>query len=539
MKDVFQLLVDELDLESAVRRGSERNDLLPPRPEDDVLGEVGKRFSETLRTRLERGRYDPTPAQVLLVPKPGNTTRPAAMLTLADRVVLDAIVSLLRPRIETELLGNGIVMWPRGELTPKQWPAFEAAPLSGAAKVVAIADVTGFYETIDHERLRDILMLATGRRNAVNALIDFLGRVMGGPKGVPQGLAASDPIATVYLSAVDAAMARASIEYSRHGDDIRIAAASVSQARGALYLFEMELRRIGLLVNGAKAIIMARETYETVLANSAKASDEAREALIQSRVAEVKADRHKLERAFEETKTTHLGWNLFYHGTISLSEAIEELAPHLEPNDMDVAIRVLRDALTRRPGTSDALSREEFHIRVTSSLVRLAAGKSPLAIELLGDLLRQFPEKTEVVASYLAAQGEAASTAVVATLIDALREDRFRTDWEVVWLLHVLCKFAPSLLPEQTETVRRIALDEQQGMYCRVEALKVLAKLGELNHALVLRLWNTAAPFFRTDLVRAAHHARGHEKWCEAFLAGVVEDAVNKVVLRHLDHERS
>jgi hypothetical protein len=457
------------------------------------------------------------------------------MVTLADRVVFDAIVSLLRSRIETELLGNGIVMWPRGELSAKQWPAFEAAPLQSGAAVVAIADVTGFYETIDHERLREILMLATGRRNAVNALIEFLGRLMGGPRGIPQGLAASDPIATVYLSAVDAAMARASIQYTRHGDDIRIAAASISEARRALYLFEMELRRIGLLVNSSKAIIMGRDTYEGVLANSAKASEDAAAALLQSRVDEIQADQNKLQRVLSETGQTSVGWELFYHASISLSEAIEKLRPHLQPTDMDVAIRVLRDALTRRPGTADALTREEFHIRVTSSLLRLAAGKSPLAIGLLGELLSQFPEKAEVVASYLAAQDADASPAVVSTLICALTQERFRTDWEIVWLLHVLAKVATNLSPEQAMTVRKLAFDEGQSMYCRVEALKVLAKLGELNHALVLRLWNTAAPFFRSDLVTAAHHARTVQKWCEPFLAGVVEDAVNKVVIRHLD----
>jgi hypothetical protein len=104
--DPFQQIVDALDLDSAVRRGSERNDLLPPRMEDGVLGEVGKRFSESLRTKLERGRYDPTPAEWVFVPKPGTTTRPAALLTLADRVVYDAVVELLRPRIDTALLGK-------------------------------------------------------------------------------------------------------------------------------------------------------------------------------------------------------------------------------------------------------------------------------------------------------------------------------------------------------------------------------------------------------------------------------------------------
>ena len=88
MQNPFQRVIDQLNLEAAVRRGTVRNDLLPPRYEDLVTGEVGKRFSDGLQNRLERGRYDPTPASYVLVPKPGNTTRPAALLTLPDRVGL-------------------------------------------------------------------------------------------------------------------------------------------------------------------------------------------------------------------------------------------------------------------------------------------------------------------------------------------------------------------------------------------------------------------------------------------------------------------
>jgi hypothetical protein len=536
MDDAFQAIADEMDLESAVRRGSERNDLLPPRLEDGVLGEVGKRFSEGLKTRVERGRYDPIPAETILVPKPGNTTRPASLLTLSDRIVFDAIVEILRPRIETALLGSEVVLWPRGLTTDKRWSTFQASPLiNDKASFVAIADVTGFYETIDHERLRDALVSATGRRAAVNALIEFLGRVMRAPRGIPQGLAASDPIATAYLAPVDSAMARACVDYSRHGDDIRIAAPSLSQARHALYLFEQELRRIGLLVNSSKSIIMRRAVYEETLASSANVNEETRKALLASRVSAIRKDQKQLEQALDEAGREQLGWDLFYHGTISLAEAIQELEPHLLPTDMDVAIKVLRDALSRFPGTEGGLTREEFHVRATSSLIRLAAGKSPLAIDLVGDLSARFPEKTEVIATYLAAQRENAATSVIGTVIGILRDDRFRTAWETAWLPHVLTRFAAKLSDEDLTVVRRLALDEEQSTLCRVAALKVLGLCGELEHAVVRRIWNTAPPCFRPDLVAAVHHARKKQTWCDNFLAGVVEDPVNKVVMRHLE----
>lgn len=535
MENSFSELVNDLDLDAAVRRGSERNDLLPPRLEDAVLGEVGKRFSESLRTKIERGRYEPTRAEVVLVPKPGNTTRPAALLTLADRVVFDGIVEILRPRIDTALLGNEVVFWPRGITVPKRWREFEQAPLLGTSEFVAVADVTGFYETIDHERLREVLVTATGRRAAVNALIEFLGRVMGGPRGIPQGLAASDPIATAYLSPVDAAMARACLNYSRHGDDVRFAVNSVSDARRALHTFEIELRRVGLLVNGAKAIIIPRNRYEAMLANTERVRDEAREALFQARVGELEENTDELDRVLKETDNEQLGWDFLYHGTTTFAEVIEKLQAHLRPDDMEVAMCVLGDALNKSPGTEDGLSREEFHFRVSSSLVQLSAGKSPLAIDVVAGILARFPEKTEVVASYLASQKEEAAKAAVSKVVELLSEERFRTDWETAWLLTVLRKFHNSMANEQRPLLRGIALDEGQSFYCRVEALKILAMQDELDHMVVRRLWNIAPCCFHPDLVAAAHHARGKEPWCETFLAGAIEEPVNKVVVRHLE----
>jgi hypothetical protein len=158
-----------------------------------------------------------------------------------------------------------------------------------------------------------------------------------------------------------------------------------------------------------------------------------------------------------------------------------------------------------------------------------------LAIEHVANLLAGFPEKTEVVASYLISQSQQVGSAVVAEVIRILDDDRFKTDWEVVWLLTVLRQFVAALDANQILSVKRLAYDEDQSVFSRVEAIKLLGMLGELEHSVVRRLWNTAAPCFHPDLVAAAHYARSKASWCDAFLAGVVEDPVNKVVIRHLE----
>lgn len=111
MPNPYQSIVDTLDLRAAITEASESNDLIPPRPEDRVGGELGTRFLESLRRDLERGAYDPQPAYTVAVPESSVATRPAALLSLEDRVVFAAIVNALKSRIESALLGEDIVVF--------------------------------------------------------------------------------------------------------------------------------------------------------------------------------------------------------------------------------------------------------------------------------------------------------------------------------------------------------------------------------------------------------------------------------------------
>ena len=195
----YQRIAHRLAVEDALRNAAERNDLVPPRFEDKVSGELGKRFSEKLKREIQRGSYDPQRAYFVAVPKNGYTTRMAAILTLSDRVIYEAVVALLRPRIETFLFGDDVVFWPRGERSAKRWAAFERSAIRGGFRYVVRGDVTAFYESVEHERLMDVVVEATGERDVADALAHFLERVMGSRRGLPQGLVPSDALATLYL----------------------------------------------------------------------------------------------------------------------------------------------------------------------------------------------------------------------------------------------------------------------------------------------------------------------------------------------------
>ena len=297
MSNLYQRITERLNIREAVTKASERNDLIPPRLEDKVSGELGKRFSEQLTRELERGVYDPIPAFSVAVPKSRLITRPAALLSFADRVVYEAIVAVLRPRIEKFMLGEDIVFWPRGYPSAKRWLDFEISVTKPKSGYVVRSDIAGFYESIDHERLTDAIVNATGHRDIAEALMHFLERVMGSRRGLPQGLIPSDTLATVYLAELDFAMVRNNFRYFRHGDDVRIAVGNYDRACLAVRCLEAELRKLGLLLNSAKTRALHQKTYADTTSSYKRAVEDATDQLINTKVQSLVEDEHALKAA--------------------------------------------------------------------------------------------------------------------------------------------------------------------------------------------------------------------------------------------------
>lgn len=540
---------DQLDLRAALAPGLERNDLLPPRPDDRAGGEVAERFVLALDQLVVSGRYEPDLAVFVPVPKPSYASRPAALLTASDKVVFWALVEPLRARIERSLVSDSALLWPRAEATPKRWPEFETAPMSAQGHYIVRADVGGFYESIDHDMLAERLIQLTGKTDIVAALLDFLGQVMQGSRGIPQGLAASDALATAYLSSVDAGMLRHGYAYWRHGDDIRITVHDHDGGRLALHRFEALLRSIGLLLNSDKTRVLHRETYARQMRAVDAERAQLRTSLAVAREkqlleADVESDAvvTLVERAGIDRETQ---WDLFYHGSISLEDIVEQLRPHLEPDDVTLAAAMFGDALRRAPDTdaSDALSPEMFHGMLSSALTTLIAARDATPLESAASLALRFPSETELVATYLRALAASHPSDVAAEAIAALSSG-YTTGWQQAWLLGVVravvAVAGATELTAAIEIARTIATDEESSWLARAEGARLLADAGVLDQDLLARLWARAPGGVRPDLVLAVSavaSAAGDETgpvWAAAFRDSLRDDPMLQVVLNRM-----
>lgn len=240
MNTILKEIQPRLNFLGVLPVASRPNDLLPSRFEDKVGGQLAKEFGVYLEKMINDGTYTPSSASFVPVPKPGFTTRPAALLTLSDRIVFEALIDSIKPSIEKKLLSSDHVMWPRATYVDKRWGEFEKAPLLTEEDYIVNADVTAFYDSIDHSILEDKIVKLTGENKVANALKLFLDRIMCSNKGLPQGILGSDTLATLYLQSVDAAMLRTGFSYWRHGDDIRMSVESMSLARESIATVEAE-----------------------------------------------------------------------------------------------------------------------------------------------------------------------------------------------------------------------------------------------------------------------------------------------------------
>jgi hypothetical protein len=535
----YSRIVEKIDL-SAAMTAVKRNDLLPPRPDDKVGGQVGERFVAALKHSLSTGDYEPEHAIIIPVTKPKFSTRPAALMNLADRIVFHALVDPLRPRIERGLVSDQVLYWPRAtKEVEKRWRDFETAAIHASGDYIVRADVTGFYESIDHQLLQQILVKLTGMVELVDVLIDFLGQVMNAPRGLPQGLDTCDVLASAYLNEVDSEMLRTVDHYWRNGDDVRMTVSNYDAGRRAVHLLEKQLRSVRLLLNADKTRVLLRKTYEDQMeAVEQRRKETQRKILIEreSRLADAEYDdvSELIEKAGIDEETQ---FELFYHRTISLQDLADELRPHLEPSQVEVAVATFEEALARAPGESvpEPLSDEEFHGIVASSLTVLLADKHQLPISAAPGLVRRFPDKTELVCAYLRGVTSSYPAEVAAAATESLTSG-YLLGWQQAWLFTVLRSVAASAPDTEIDAgvhaAVEVASDEEASWLARAEAARLLAQVGKLRHELVIKLWNRGPVAIQADLTAAvAVMADGETAWAEAFRDSLNSDALMQVVL--------
>lgn len=179
-----------------------------------VDGQTAAEFSDNLEANLQAlldaaksGTYQAPPVRRVHIPKgDGSKTRPIGIPTYADKVLQRAVAMLLEPIYEEEFYDFSYGFRPRRSAHDALESLREQMMrLMGGAWVLDV-DIRGFFDNLDHEKLRDLLR----QRVTDGVVVRLIGKWLRAgvledgvlthlDKGTPQGGVISPLLANIYL----------------------------------------------------------------------------------------------------------------------------------------------------------------------------------------------------------------------------------------------------------------------------------------------------------------------------------------------------
>lgn len=211
-----------------------------------------------LAKSLRIGAYKPKPIRRVWIPKPGKKEkRPLGIPTVRDRVVQTALRNVLEPIFEKDFAENSYGFRP-GRGCKDALRRVDGLLKQGYHYVVD-ADITSYFDTIDHERLLTLVQRKVSDSRIVSLLALYLtqkvmntARLWQPERGAPQGAVISPLLSNIYLDPLDHLMASHGIEMARYADDFVLLCRSERDAIRALDLISSWTASVDLSLHPEK-----------------------------------------------------------------------------------------------------------------------------------------------------------------------------------------------------------------------------------------------------------------------------------------------
>lgn len=191
------------------------------------LGRWLKEHQEELIASLLDGSYRPQAVRGVEIPKPGGGVRQLGIPTVVDRLVQQAILQVLEPRLDPTFSASSYGFRPGRSAHDALAAAREY--VAGGRLIVVDLDLEKFFDRVNH----DILMGRLARRVADKHLLRIVraflnaGMMQNGVcverhEGTPQGGPLSPLLANLLLDDLDKELERRGHRFCRYADDCNI-----------------------------------------------------------------------------------------------------------------------------------------------------------------------------------------------------------------------------------------------------------------------------------------------------------------------------
>jgi len=220
-----------------------------------------------LQQQLQAGSYRSQAVRRAWIAKLGSREqRPLGIPTVRDRTVQAAVRHVIEPIFEQGFAEHSYGFRP-GRGCKDALRQVDQLLKQGHMWVVD-ADLKGYFDTIPHDKLLDLLRTKISDSRALELIERFLkADILDGLKhwspetGAPQGAVLSPLLSNVYLDALDHLMAQHGYEMVRYADDFVILCRTRQEAEAALVLVQSWVANAKLTLHPEKTrIVDVRET---------------------------------------------------------------------------------------------------------------------------------------------------------------------------------------------------------------------------------------------------------------------------------------
>ncbi|MCA1707270.1 MAG: group II intron reverse transcriptase/maturase [Actinobacteria bacterium] len=244
-----------------------------PGVDGQTVADYGENLDANLTSLLDRaksGTYRAPLVKRVHIPKSETETRPLGMPTVENKVLERAVAMLLEPVYETEFLDCSFGFRP-GRSPHQALDAVRAAVMAMGGGWVLDVDVRKYFDTIPHQKLRDVLSLRI-RDGVIGRLVGKwlkagiweAGRVTYPEAGTPQGGVISPLLSNIYLHEVlDGWFERAikprlhgKAELIRFADDFVVVCERRGDAEALLEQVAARFQSYGLTIHPEKTRIV-------------------------------------------------------------------------------------------------------------------------------------------------------------------------------------------------------------------------------------------------------------------------------------------